>query len=50
MAMGRLLRKEADYMLACAIVKELKLVERSSSLLCERRVASFLTALKHGVS
>ena len=33
-----------------ASVRELKLVERSSSLLCERREASFITALKHGVS
>ena len=33
-----------------ASVGKLKLVERASSLLCERREASFLTALKHGVS
>jgi len=50
LAMGELIRKEADYMLVCIVVRKLKLVERSSSLLCERREASFLTALKHGVS
>jgi len=33
-----------------ASVRKLKLVERSSLLLCERREASFITALKHGVS
>ena len=45
MAMGRLLRKEVGYMLAYTEL------EKSSSLpLYERREASFLTALKHGVS
>jgi len=50
LAMGELLRKEADYMLVCIVVRKLKLVERSSSLLCERREASFLTGLKPCVS
>lgn len=33
-----------------ASVGKLKFVERSSSLLCEGREASFLTELEHGVS
>ena len=64
LAMGELLRKEADYMLVyvinrhgkplmpCKPQKARKLLkeQKSKPLLCERREASFLTALKHGVS